>query len=343
MTHTSPNNLDGHELAGLRDYLHEAGEPVDGALRSTLITGGRSNLTYELADDVRRWILRRPPRGGLTPSAHDMGREYLVTHALQTTDVPVARTVGLHEDVALLGAPFLVVEYVDGTTIRSARDLDRFSDDEVAASVESLVEVLAALHSVDHLAVGLEGFGRPDGYARRQLRRWSGQWAHVKTGDVVDADTLLEKLMDSAPPSGQTAIVHGDFRLDNTIVAADSPATIKALVDWELSTIGDPVGDVAMMCAYRHPALNDVLGVDAAWTSDRLPTVDNLAALYEKVSGTTLAHWDFFVALAFYKLAVIAQGIEFRLRAGAAASEGSEHAGDAVPRFLAAGLQVMAR
>jgi aminoglycoside phosphotransferase (APT) family kinase protein len=331
------------ELSSLREYLVGAGEQVVGDLRSTLITGGRSNLTYELADDVRRWVLRRPPRGGLTPTAHDMGREYRVTRALRTSGVPVARTVGLNEDTSLLGAPFVIVDFVDGTTIRSADDLDRLTDEQLNATVKSMVQVLATLHSVDYVAVGLEAFGRPDGYAQRQLRRWSGQWDRVRPGFLRDADSLLESLKDAAPTSGRAAIVHGDFRMDNTIVDVSAPAPIKALVDWELSTIGDPVSDVAMMCAYRHPGLNDVLGVEAAWTSDRLPAADDLAALYENAAGTLLTHWDFFLALAFYKLAVIAQGIDFRLRAGAAASEGSEKAGDAVPSFLSAGLRVMGR
>ncbi|WP_460830172.1 phosphotransferase family protein [Nocardioides hungaricus] len=321
----------------------DAGENVEGGLRSDLIAGGRSNLTYLLADGPRRWVLRRPPLGGLTPSAHDMGREYRVTDALQPTQVPVARTVGFHEDATLLGAQFAVVAFVPGTTIRSADDLERLDDQQVAACVESLVEVLAALHSVDHVAVGLERFGRPDGYAQRQLHRWSGQWQHVVSSDVPDAAVLLGRLVERAPASGRAAIVHGDFRIDNAIVDATDPTVVRALVDWELSTIGEPVADVAMMCAYRHQALDDVLGLDAAWTSDRLPSPEDLAALYEKVSGATLTHWDFYLGLAYYKLAVIAQGIDFRLRAGAAASEGSERAGDAVPRFLAAGLEVLAR
>jgi aminoglycoside phosphotransferase (APT) family kinase protein len=339
----SDTTLTDHELTGLRGYLVGVGEGVDGDLRSDLLAGGRSNLTYLLTDDVSRWVLRRPPRAGLTPSAHDMGREFRVTHALQSTAVPVARTVGLEEDPALLGAPFSIVGFVEGATIRSSEDLGLLDDVQVAACVESLVATLSALHAVDHLGVGLERFGRPDAYAQRQLHRWSGQWEHVATHDVPDATVLLGQLMDRAPTSGTAAIVHGDYRIDNTIVDADEPSVIRALVDWELSTIGDPVADVAMMCAYRHPALDDILGVDAAWTSDRLPDADELAGLYEKVSGTTLVNWDFFLGLGFYKLAVIAQGIDFRLRAGAAASEGSERAGEAVPRLLAAGLEVMAR
>jgi aminoglycoside phosphotransferase (APT) family kinase protein len=331
------------ELAGLRTQLVGVGEDVTGGLDATLLAGGRSNLTYLLSDDEHRWVLRRPPLAGLTPSAHDMGREFRVTRALESTDVPVARTVLLQEDPALLGAPFAVVEHVDGVTVRDAGDLARLDDRQVTACVESLVRLLVSLHSVDHVAVGLERFGRPDAYAQRQLRRWSGQWEHVATGAVPDADALLRRLLDRAPTSGRAAIVHGDFRIDNTIVAAADPSEVRALVDWELSTIGDPVGDVAMMCAYRHPALNDVLGVDAAWTSARLPSRDDLAGLYEQTSGQALTHWEFFLGLAFYKLAVIAQGIEFRLRAGAAASEGSEGAHEAVPRFLTAGLEVVTR
>jgi aminoglycoside phosphotransferase (APT) family kinase protein len=339
----SESGLRPDELTGLKEYLVGAGESVGGELRSILMAGGRSNLTYLLTDETSRWVLRRPPRAGLTPSAHDMGREFRVTDALQTTSVPVARTVGLHEDAALLGAPFVVVEFVEGTTIRSADDLGSLDDRQLDDCVGSLVDVLAELHAVDHIAVGLERFGRPDAYAQRQLRRWSSQWEHVATTDLPDAAKLLQRLTDRAPTWGRAAIVHGDFRIDNTIVDADDPSVVKALVDWELSTIGDPVADVAMMCAYRHPALDDVLGVDAAWTSDRLPARDELAGRYEKASGESLTNWDFFLGLAFYKLAVIAQGIDFRLRAGAAASQGSDQAGEAVPRFLAAGLEVVAR
>lgn len=339
----SDPGLSADELAGLQDYLAGAGERVAGDLTSSLIAGGRSNLTYLLTDGVRRWVLRRPPRAGLTPSAHDMGREFRVTDALQGTDVPVVRTVGLQEDPTLLGAPYAVVEFVEGSTIRSVADLDRLDDQQLDACVDSLVGVLAALHDVDHVAAGLEGFGRPDAYAQRQLRRWAGQWEHVQPDRVVDAESLLSRLTSSAPTSGRAAVVHGDFRIDNVIVAADDPSVVRALVDWELSTIGDPVADVAMMCAYRHSALDDVLGLDAAWTSDRLPDEDELRERYEKASGESLASWDFFLALAYYKLAVIAQGIDFRLRAGAAASAGSERAAAAVPQFLAAGLGVVDR
>lgn len=334
--------LTATELADLRAELERAGVQVVGRLEARLIAGGRSNLTFALSDSEHRWVLRCPPRVGRTPSAHDVAREFRVTRALEDTDVPVARTVHLCEDESILGGPFTVVDFVDGRSVRTQDELDELGEDGIALCVTGLLTTFARLHAVDPDAVGLTGFGRPNDYAARQLRRWSGQWEIV--GTHADPATtrleaeLVDRLRAGVPPQPHSSIVHGDYRIDNTLIDRDDAGRVRAVVDWELSTLGDPVADVAMMCCYRHPALDLLLGVKAAWTSDRLPSVPELAAGYEAVAPISLDHWDFHMAAGFYKLAVISQGIDHRYRAGAASGAGYDTAGSAVAEFLAAGL-----
>ncbi|MFD4366862.1 phosphotransferase family protein [Rhodococcus sp. NPDC058521] len=332
---------EGLDLAALRQFLDANGIDTAGELRAELISGGKSNLTYRILDDSSRWVLRRPPTGGLTPSAHDVAREYRVVDALQGSGVPVARTVALCEDASVMGAPFAVVEHVDGRVIRSSRDLDALSDNDMDRCVDELVRVLAALHSVDYEAKGLGEFGRPEGYLNRQVRLWAGQWERVKSDDLSDVDRLYVALRVAIPSEHDSTIVHGDYRIDNTILSASDAGSVAAVVDWELSTLGDPLTDVALMGVYRNPALDLVLGEDAAWTSPRLPSADDLAQRYAVASGRELAHWNFYMALANFKLAVIAAGIDHRYRAGATVGEGFDKSGDAVPEFVAAGLSAI--
>jgi len=326
------------DLDAVAAVLTGAGVSVEGGLRAEPIEGGRSNLTFVVSDDRHRWVLRRPPVGGTTPSAHDVAREYRVTRALETTAVPVARTVALCEDARVVGSPFTVVEFVDGLTIRTQSELELLDDAATARCVQGLVSALASLHRIDHRAVGLESFGRAQSYAERQLRRWSGQWELTARDPSRSADRLLERLRERVPEQRWATIVHGDFRIDNTLLDRDDPGIVRAIVDWELSTIGDPVADVALMCAYRHPGLNLVLGTTAAWTSDRLPSPETIAGLYESVTDVRLENWDFYMGLAYYKLAVIAQGINHRYLAGATTGAGFDTAGDSVTAFLEAGL-----
>ena len=328
----------GLDLRAIGAYFAERGLAVEGPLSARLIVGGRSNLTFVVSDARTRWVVRRPPTGGMTPSAHDVAREFRVTRALEQTDVPVARTIALCEDPTVIGANFTVVEFVQGTSIRSQAQLQDLSEGALDACVAGLVSAFAALHRVDYEDIGLGRFGRPSGYAARQLRRWAGQWDIVSTGTSDLADRLGLRLAESIPEQRHSSIVHGDFRIDNTLLADDDPGVVKAIVDWELSTIGDPVADVAMMCAYRHPGLNLVLGTSAAWTSGRLPSPDDLAAQYEATAEIRLDNWDFYMGLAYYKLAVIAEGINHRYRAGATTGEGFDTAGDSVTSYLEAGL-----
>jgi len=328
--------LGADELATVRRFLLDAGEDVGETLTSTLITGGRSNLTYLLRDDATgAWVLRRPPMHGVIASAHDVAREYRVCAALQGTAVPVARTVGCETSGELLGAPFTVVEYVEGRTIRSRSDLAVLSAAELDRCLDTLVATLLALHNVDFAAVGLADFGRQTGYAERQVRRWSRQWREMGADDVR-ADQLLKALEAQLVDQRRCTIVHGDYRIDNTLLDTEDAGVVRAVVDWELSTLGDPVADVALMCVYRHAAVDDILELDAASASPRLPAAEDIRTRYERAAGTELAGWRFHLPLAYYKLAVIAEGIDYRHR--------QEHgtrtrAALAVPQLLEAGLE----
>lgn len=333
--------LPGMDVPALRAFLVDSGVPVSGELVVELISGGRSNLTFTARDDNSHWVVRRPPTGGLTPSAHDMNREWTVTRALQDTPVPVARTVAFDKEGTALGAPLTVVEFVDGLVVRSADELDALDDAAVERNVTGLVEALADLHAVDYQSVGLGEFGRPDGFVGRQVKLWARQWEHVKTRELDDVATLHAALTESIPAQTSNSIVHGDFRVDNTILDAGDPGIVKAVVDWEMSTLGDPLTDVALMCTYREPIFDAVLGMKAAWTSDRYPSPDDIAQRYAVASGRELSDWNFYLALANFKLGVIGEGITHRALSGSSSGRGAENAAAATGEFMAAGLRAI--
>jgi aminoglycoside phosphotransferase (APT) family kinase protein len=335
--------LDGLDLAALDRYLRAARIGREGELRGQLISGGRSNLTFLVYDDASKWVLRRPPLHGLTPSAHDMAREYKVVAALAETAVPVARAVTLCDDDSVLGAPFQMVEYVAGQVVRSRAELEALGGEQVIERcVNALIKVLADLHAVDPAVVGLADFGKPSGYLERQVRRWGSQWDLVRLADDdrdADVARLHSALAQSIPRQSRTSIVHGDYRIDNTILDAHDPGQVRAVVDWELSTLGDPLSDAALMCVYRDPSLDLIINTQAAWTSPLLPVADELAHRYSVVSGQPLAHWNFYMSLAYFKLAIIAAGIEFRHRmSGQADTDASDRVGDTVAPLIARGL-----
>lgn len=336
------STLSRAELHAVAGRMAAAGTVLDGPLESRLIAGGRSNLTYRLEDGARAWVLRMPPRAGRTPTAHDVAREFRVTSALVATDVPVPPPVVLCEDESVIGLPFAVAEFVEGRTVQSRSDLRALDDAMLGTTVTRLVEALAALHAVDHVAVGLERFGRPDGYAARQARRWSGQWEIVGDPGLAPlAEELGDRLAAADFDQRSAGIVHGDYRIDNTILSLGREPRVAAIVDWELSTIGDPVADVAMMCVYRHAALDLVLGAPSAWSSDRLPAPDQLASAYCDAGGVELVDWGHHLALGYFKLAVIAAGIAHRHRAGGTHGDGFDTAGDAVAPMLEEGLAAL--
>ncbi|CAH0252115.1 phosphotransferase family protein [Rhodococcus fascians] len=335
------SDLPGMNRVALERFLRAEGIDVDGELTVEMISGGRSNLTYKVYDDTSTWVVRRPPTSGLTPSAHDMAREWAVTDALASTAVPVAETVAFDREGAVLGAPMTVVRFVPGRVVRTREDLRDLTDEQVADNAAELVRVLAELHAVDPAAVGLEKFGRPDGFVARQVATWARQWQTVKTRELPDVDRLHRALEAAVPTRSAASIVHGDFRVDNTILDAQDVSSVAAVVDWEMSTLGDPLTDVALMCVYRQPVFDAVLGADAAWTSDRYPSAADLVQQYAVRSGREVDNWGFYVALANFKLGVIGEGITHRALSGSDTGAGARNAAEATGEFIAAGLRAL--
>jgi len=317
--------------------------PVDGELTATEITGGRSNLTYRVSDEQSHWVLRRPPTGGLTPSAHDVAREYRIVAALAGSPVPVATAIAYGADSTVLGGPFALVGFVPGRALRIQDDLTSIDDTGLERIGDELIRVLVDLHAVPYADRGLADFGRPKGFFARQVKRWRQQWDLVTRCPRADLDRLHAGLVERTPTAGGASIVHGDYRIDNTLLDPGEPSRMLALVDWEMSTIGDPLTDVAMFCAYQHPAFDHVVGEPAASTSTRWPNPDEIAQAYAQGSGRDLGDFDAYLGLAYLKLAVIAEGISARHRAGAGHGLGFETAGAAVPDLLAAGLSILQR
>jgi len=341
---TSADGLEGLDLGGLDRYLRSLGVERDGELRAQFISGGRSNLTFRVYDEKTNWLVRRPPLHGLTPSAHDMAREYRVVAALQDTAVPVARTIALCEDDSVLGAPFQIVEFVVGQVVRRRAQLEAFNHTVIDGCVDALVRVLVDLHSVDPNAVGLGDFGKPSGYLERQVRRWGSQWDLVRLPDDhrdADVERLHSGLRQSIPQQSRTSIVHGDYRIDNTILDRDDPAVVLAVVDWEMATLGDPLADLGLHLVYSDPAFAPVLAGSAASTSDRLPPAADIAQRYADASGRELAQLEFYLGLGYFKVAVIAEGIHARHLKGLTLGEGFETVGQAVPLLAAAGLRAL--
>ncbi len=327
----------GIDLPALQAWFDRT-VPGTQQLHVQLLEGGRSNLTYRLTDGTHDWVLRRPPLGGLTPSAHDMAREYRVVAALADSEVPVARAVAQCDDLGVLGVPFTVVEYVSGRTIRSRTELDTLTEDEVQRCAFGLVEVLGRLHAVDPTAVGLGDFGRAQGYLRRQVGRWYDQWTRVATRELADLETLHDVLQESCPAESGTSIVHGDFRIDNAILDAGDAGVVRALVDWEMATLGDPLADLGLHLAYLDVAFDPVIGGDAAATSPRMPAPAGLATHYGEMTGRDVADLMFYLGLGYFKAAVIAEGIHARYAQGHTVGEGFDLVGTAVPQLAAAGL-----
>jgi aminoglycoside phosphotransferase (APT) family kinase protein len=337
-------SLEGLDLVALDRHLQNVGIPRSGGLRAELISGGRSNLTFLVCDDASKWVLRRPPLHGLTPSAHDMAREYRVVAALQDTPVPVARAVTMRNDDSVVGAPFQMVEYVPGRVVRYADELEALGDkDLISECVDALIKVLADLHAVDPEAVGLGDFGKPAGYLERQVRRWGSQWELVRReNDACDADVkrLHSALAQAIPPQSRNAVVHGDYRIDNTILDAEDATRVVAVLDWEMSTLGDPLSDAALMCVYRHPLFN-VIHASSAWASPLIPEADDLANRYSLAADQELGNWDFYMALGYFKVAIIAAGIAFRARMGGGVADDTGEVDKAVAPLVAAGLEAL--
>jgi aminoglycoside phosphotransferase (APT) family kinase protein len=281
------------------------------------IAGGHSNLTFRVTDaGGHHWALRRPPLGKRLGSAHDMAREYKVVSALGSTGVPVAPVVGLCEDESVSGAPFYTMEFIEGPILRGLAEAEVFPDQADRLAIgERVADTLAAIHAVDPDAVGLGDLGRKEDYVARQLHRWQGQWEKSKTRELEAIDSVHARLSARIPTQGPATIVHGDYRLDNMIL---TPAgEVAAVVDWELCTLGDPLADVGLLMAYWPERENAEIALgQPASLAPGFPTREELAGRYAERSGRDLADLDFFIALGYWKLAIILEGVYARYAAG---------------------------
>jgi aminoglycoside phosphotransferase (APT) family kinase protein len=309
---------EGIDRAAVEAWFAEHVPDARPPLRFQRISGGRSNLTYSVEDAAGgRWALRRPPLGSRLGSAHDMSREWRAISALAPTPVPVAPPVGLCEEEGVLGVTFYVMGWVEGLVLRE-RDLAQRSFDEAGrrAIGERVVDTLVDIHAVDPDAVGLGGLGRKEGYVARQLRRWQGQWEQSKTRELAVIDEVHDRLSARIPEQGLATIVHGDYRLDNMIVGAGGE--IAAVVDWELCTLGDPLADVGLLVVYWAEQGDEFIPLlDPATMLPGFPTRAEVIARYAERSGRDLAQIDFYVALGYWKLAIILEGVYARYLAGA--------------------------
>jgi aminoglycoside phosphotransferase (APT) family kinase protein len=310
--------VDGIDVAGMGDWFAANVPAARPPLTYERIAGGHSNLTYRVADAAGgEWALRRPPLGKTLSSAHDMAREHRVVSALGGTPVPVAPVVGLCEDESVNGAPFYVMDFVRGPVLRGVSEAEAFFPGEGDRHEIGMrvADTLAAIHAVDPDAVGLGDLGRKEDYVARQLRRWYGQWEKSKTRELAAIDRVHERLSARIPAQEGAAIVHGDYRLDNMILT-DS-GEVAAVVDWELCTLGDPLADVGTLMAY-WPERGDEqisLGLPAN-LAPGFPTREELAARYAEASGRDLSELDFFIALGYWKLAIILEGVYARYSGG---------------------------
>jgi aminoglycoside phosphotransferase (APT) family kinase protein len=309
----SPKGIDAGRVTDW--FLAHAGD-VRPPLEFELIAGGRSNLTYRVTDaGGRRWVLRRPPLGQVLATAHDMAREHRIIAALAPTDVPVAPVVGLCTDESVNGAPFYVMEFVEGIVARDAEAARALDVPARARAGEQIADVLARIHAVDPDAVGLGDLGRKEGYVERQLRRWHGQWEKSKTRELPLVDEVHAALAARVPEQGPATIVHGDYRLDNCLLRPDG--TIAAVLDWELCTLGDPLADVGLLCVYwTDPDDGTAALLDAATTLEGFPTKAEVVERYARTSGRDVSDIGYYVALGYWKLACILEGVYARYKGG---------------------------
>jgi aminoglycoside phosphotransferase (APT) family kinase protein len=317
----------------------------DGPWRAEVISGGLSNITYRLFLPSGPVILRRPPLGHTLPRAHDMAREHRVISALGPTPVPVPSTLALCEDHSVLGVTFYVMQDVPGSVLRTTADTEPLSQAQRGQLASVLISTLADLHEVDVDAVGLSDYGKRSGYCARQIRTWGGQWERAKTRDLPDMDRLLTLLSERAPAQDSgLAVVHGDFRIDNTVTAFGDDGTprIAAVLDWELSTLGDPLADLATTLSYWHDPGDEErakIPVSGGLTDKAgFPTGAALAERYASRTGRDLSNLPFYTALAGMKLAAICEGVHARYLGGQTVGAGYERAGAAVPLLVSRAL-----
>ena len=321
--------------AVLADYLKKHLAGFSGKLSVKQFGYGQSNPTYFLTDaeSGRNYVLRKKPPGKLLPSAHAVDREYRVIEALGRTDVPVPEVHLLCRDESIVGTPFYVMAHVEGRIFRDPMVPEAADAAERKAIFEAMIDTLTKIHLVDWEALGLADFGKPGNYMARQTGRWSKQYLASKTDDIKSMDRLMTWLAENVPNDETTAIVHGDFRLENMIVHPTEPRVI-AVLDWELSTLGHPLADLAYSCmGYHIPAGRNqrvgFLGIDFKKTG--IPAEDAFVASYCRKTGReNIPDWTFYIAFSLFRIAAIVQGVYKRGLDGIASASDAKTYGDMV-------------
>ncbi|MEO7369484.1 MAG: phosphotransferase family protein [Ilumatobacteraceae bacterium] len=315
------NEVPGVDVEPVTRWLQGNVAGARGPFTFELIAGGHSNLTYRVVGaDGAAMVLRRPPLGHRLASAHDMGREHRIIAGLQKSPVPVAPALGMCTDETVNGAPFYVMGFVEGHVVRDLAGAETALDPAARRrSGESLVDTMAAIHAVDLDTTGLTTLGKHEGYIGRQLKRWYGQWNDQKTREIRAIDDVHDALSQRIPEQGPATLVHGDYRLDNCIVGDDG--TVRAVLDWEICTLGDPLADVGLLQVYwTGPGDTASAWGGSATTGDGFLDRSDLIDRYATVSGRDLSHLPFYVSFAYWKLACILQGVYFRYLGGALGS-----------------------
>jgi aminoglycoside phosphotransferase (APT) family kinase protein len=329
---TDPTALPTAAVAG---WLAARDVAIEPPLEASLITGGRSNLTYRITDAAGRpWVLRRPPLSGVIASAHDVLREYRIMAALAGSAVPVPRMVAACDEEDVIGAPFFVMDYVDGVVPRDQATAEaQLTEAARAATGGSLVDALAALHAIDPGQVGLAGLGRGNDYVSRQLVRWERQLERLAVPDDAGLGDVLVRLRAGVPEQREVTIVHGDFRPGNVIVGPDG--RVRALLDWELGTLGDPLADLGWLIAYWG-APGDGLTLPVPTRAAGFEPRERLGARYAQLTGRSLDDLDFYLAFALWRRAAIIAGVNARARMGAYGTASLDVADDWVSQLAEA-------
>jgi aminoglycoside phosphotransferase (APT) family kinase protein len=317
----------------LEDFLKRNMDGFRGPLEIEQFKGGQSNPTYRITAGGKRYALRRKPPGKLLPSAHAVDREFKVIKALHSVGFPVAKPYVLCEDPEVIGTAFYLMDCMEGRVLWD-QSLPGMAKEERRAIWGELNRVIALLHSVDYKAVGLEDFGKAGSYIERQVGRWSKQYVASETQKIEAMDNMIAWLPKNIPANDETTIVHGDFRLDNTVFHASEPRLI-AVLDWELSTLGDPLADFSYHCMSWHIPPGKFRGIEGLPLAELgIPTEREYVEMYFKRTGrkgVDPSVWDYYMAYNLFRIAAICQGIAKRVVDGTAASEHARDAGARAP------------
>ncbi len=348
MAEQATREIEGIDAAGVEGWFTANVPGAEPPLSYERISGGRSNLTYSVADAAgNRWALRRPPLGKRLASAHDMGREHRIIAALQETPVPVPPAIGLCEDESVNGDPFYVMGWVEGPILRSLAEAEAFPDEAERRRIgERVVDTLVAIHEVDPDEVGLGEMAKKEDYVGRQLRRWKGQFDKQHTRELPLVAEVHDRLAARIPEQGPATIVHGDYRLDNMILSPSGE--VAAVVDWELCTLGDPLADVGLLLVYWSEDGDELVPLfEPATMAPGFLSRGEVKDRYAERSGRDLSEIDFYVALGLWKLAIVLEGVYARYAAGQygkpGADEGFEQFARLVERLVEGAAEAEAR